>query len=79
MVSVLGGRDVGVAESPYSILPEEDGGVGSGCVTSDQPDVLTEEFTIENLPFECAIPMLTGWELGKMRRRTGDPDRSVDR
>ena len=63
MVSVLGGGDVGVVQSPYSVLPEEDGGWGSGCITSGQPDVLTEEFTIENLPFECAIPMLTGWEL----------------
>ena len=28
-----------------------------------RPGVVTQESVIENLPFEYAIPMLTGWEL----------------
>ncbi|HSE83762.1 MAG TPA: CARDB domain-containing protein [Thermodesulfobacteriota bacterium] len=61
MVSGLGGNDVGIIQPPFSIVPEEDdcdGSVGPVGV------VRTEEFVIENVPFEFAIPMLTGWELG---------------
>jgi hypothetical protein len=63
MTSALGGADVGVIQPPYSILPKEDTGPTTTCVSSGQPDILTQEFTVENIPFECAIPMLTGWEL----------------
>jgi hypothetical protein len=63
MVSALGGTDVGVIQPPFSILPKEDTGPTTTCVSSGQGDVLTEEFTVENIPFECAVPMLTGWEL----------------
>jgi len=61
MVSGLGGNDVGIIQPPFSTVPEEvacDGSVGPAGV------VRTEEFVIENVPFEFAIPMLTGWELG---------------
>ncbi len=61
MVSGLGGGDVGLIQPPFSIIPEEDvcdGSIGPTGV------VRTEEFVIENVPFEFAIPMLTGWELG---------------
>lgn len=61
MVSGLGGNDVGIIQPPFSIVPEEvdcDGSVGPLGV------VRTEEFVIENVPFEFAIPMLTGLELG---------------
>ena len=59
MVSGLGGSDVGVIQPPFSILPVEDEGSCTGVGTSPQ----TEEFVIEKVPFEFAIPMLTGWEL----------------
>jgi hypothetical protein len=61
MVSGLGGNDVGLIQSPFSIVTEEvdcDGSVGPAGV------VQTKEFVVENVPFEFAIPMLTGWELG---------------
>lgn len=63
MTSAIGGADVGVIQPPYSILPKEDTGPTTTCVSSGQPDILTREFTVENIPFECAIPMLTGWDL----------------
>ncbi|TVM03591.1 MAG: hypothetical protein CV087_04580 [Candidatus Brocadia sp. WS118] len=59
MVSGLGGSDVGIIQPPFSILPVEDENFCTGIGTSPQ----TEEFVIEKVPFEFAIPMLTGWEL----------------
>ena len=59
MVSGLGGSDVGIIQPPFSILPVEDVNFCTGVGTSPQ----TEEFVIEKIPFEFAIPMLTGWEL----------------
>ena len=62
VVSGLGGNDVGLIQPPFSILPREDEGFFScGGIASD--DLITEEFVIEKVPFEFAIPMLTGWEL----------------
>lgn len=61
MVSGLGGNDVGVIQPPFSIVPEEDDCDGSFAYAGV---VQTKEFVIENVPFEFAIPMLTGWELG---------------
>ncbi len=63
MVSALGGNDVEVLQPPFSILPREDLG-GDACIPQDDLHyVNTEDFVIENVPFEYAIPMLTGWEL----------------
>jgi hypothetical protein len=64
MVSGMGGKDVGVVQPPFSILPSESSWFSSlFCSTTDSPPVRTEEFVIENIPFEFAIPMLTGWNL----------------
>ena len=60
IVSGLSGNDVGIIQPPFSILPKED---VSFC-TAVGPDLKPEEFVIENVPFEFAIPMLTGWEIG---------------
>ena len=61
MVSALGGNDVGVLQPPFSILPHED--IGGGCTAQGAVSTRTEDFFIDNIPFEYAIPMLTGWEL----------------
>lgn len=63
-VSALSGSDVGIIQPPFSILPKEDAGFLSGCSVIGSGGVKTEEHTIENVPFEYAIPMLTGWEMG---------------
>jgi len=60
MVSALGGNDVGVLQPPFSILPKE----GESVEIVNVGGVKTKEFIIENIPFEFAIPVLTGWELG---------------
>lgn len=60
MISALGGKDVGLVQPPFSILPKED---ASACVYKSNGGVKTEEFVIENVQFEYAIPMLTGWDL----------------
>jgi len=57
-VSGLTGKDVGVIQPPYAILPVEDAG---NCIGASTPP--TEDFVIENVPFDFAVPMLTGWDL----------------
>jgi len=63
IVSGLSGADVSVIDPPYSILPKEDDcGTGTGTiVNSPYPP---QEVVIKNIPFQYAVPMLTGWELG---------------
>ncbi|MEZ4601005.1 MAG: CARDB domain-containing protein [Syntrophotaleaceae bacterium] len=62
MVSGLGGPDVGVIQPPFAILPIEDKGIIGACL-GEGPGEKTEEVTVENVPFEYAIPMLVGWDL----------------
>jgi hypothetical protein len=63
-VSGLGGDDVGVIQPPFSVLPHEDVGFFGACSEEGtKTGVQTEEFEIDNVPFEYAIPMLTGWDL----------------
>lgn len=62
MVSGLGGKDLGVIQPPFSILPHEDAGFPSVCL-GEPIGEKTEEVVIESVPYEYAIPMLTGWEL----------------
>lgn len=59
LVSAMGGSDVATIQPPFSILPRQ----GEGGGTS-QGGVITQDVAIENVPFDYAIPMLTGWELG---------------
>jgi len=62
IVSVLGGSDIGILQPPFTLLPREDVGFGTGCI-SEAGGVKTKEYIVENVPFEYAVPMLTGWEL----------------
>lgn len=62
IVSALGGRDVGIVQPPYTILPLEDR--GQGCAYGGDYIIRTENYVIENVPFEYAVPVLTGWDLG---------------
>jgi hypothetical protein len=58
MVSTLGGTDVGLIQPPFAILPKKGEAAGTQA-----GGVSTQDLVIENVPFEFAIPMLTGWEL----------------
>lgn len=60
IVSVIGGSDVDIVQPPFTILPRED--VSGGCI-GEPSGIQTEEYAVENVPFEYAVPMLTGWEL----------------
>jgi hypothetical protein len=63
MVSAMGGKDVGVVQPPFSILPQQDSSsIFVGCIGG--PPVATEDVVIENIPYAFAIPMLTGWNVG---------------
>lgn len=62
LVSALGGADVGVIQPPFTILPREDAGLFTTCVGGSNSPV-THDVVTEEVPFEYAVPMLTGWEL----------------
>src|SRR5262249_2104626 len=56
--SGLGGRDVGVVQPPFAVLPYDGAGafLGNGGIQH-------ERIAIDRVPFRYAVPMLTGWEL----------------
>lgn len=63
LVSGLSGNDLGVIEPPFSILPKEDHeGTFSTCVSSGQ-GLRSDEFVVSGIPYEYAMPVLTGWDL----------------
>jgi hypothetical protein len=59
LVSTLGGSDVGLVQPPFSLYPKESEGGGT-----TGGGLATQDVVIENVPFDYAIPMLTGWEVG---------------
>jgi hypothetical protein len=63
MVSACGGSDVGIIRPPFSMLPVEDKGWNEPCVTQAGATE-SHDGTIDQIAFEYAIPMLTGWQLG---------------
>jgi hypothetical protein len=70
-VSGMGGADVEIIQPEFSILPREDvdsnfpgGGTRAGLKSLD--------VVIENLPYLCAVPILTGWEIGYTPPGEGD-------
>ena len=64
LVSGLGGNDVGLIQPPFSILPTAaDAGIFSGCGEVGGQPTVTEHHVIENIPYQFAIPMLTGWDV----------------
>jgi hypothetical protein len=64
VVSAIGGNDVGVIQPPYSIVPAEDHGfVNPWCASLGANYPVEEDVVIDNISFEYAIPMLTGWDL----------------
>lgn len=67
LVSGMGGNDVSVIQPPYSILPDNADapwlGIFSSCGEVTGQSTNTNTYTIENIPYQYAVPMLTGWEL----------------
>ena len=58
LVSTVGGNDVGIVQPPFAVLPKE--GEGGNFLPGG---VKKEQIVIENVPFEYAVPLLTGWDL----------------
>jgi hypothetical protein len=67
VVSGLGGNDVGVVQPPFSTLPTAADapflGIFSSCGEVGGQPTVTEQHVIENIPYQFAIPMLTGWNM----------------
>ncbi|HYU32359.1 MAG TPA: hypothetical protein VEW48_09355 [Thermoanaerobaculia bacterium] len=59
-VSGLGGRDVGLITPPFTVLPHEDAGIGCASLAGG---LHSEDFSVEAVPYEFAIPVLSGWDL----------------
>jgi hypothetical protein len=57
----LWGKDIGIFEPPFAIIPREDHEGFGSCLEHGGGE--TEEVVIENVPFDYAVPVLTGWEL----------------
>lgn len=71
IVSVLGGSSIHILHPPYGMslrdnIDDDCGGIFTGCITTGDgnPGLLTRDITVENLPFEIAVPLLKGWSLG---------------
>jgi len=69
MVSVIGGNSIEILHPPFAIEPDNEkedcGGWFTGCVTTSNNDGLqTINMVVENLPFDYAVPVLSGWSLG---------------
>jgi hypothetical protein len=64
LVSAMAGADVGVIQPPYAVLPADDGSsIFSGCGSNNSNGVVSQDFVVEDVPFQFAAPMLTGWDL----------------
>jgi len=59
-VTGLGGRDVGLISPPFTVAPREDAGIGCSSLGAE---VRTEEREVQDVPYQFAIPVLTGWDL----------------
>ena len=58
--SALAGDDVDTIVPRFSILPRED---TSGCLRFDL-DAVVRDVEVRDLPFDYAIPLMTGWDIG---------------
>jgi len=62
-VTSIGGEKMGVIHPPYLVTPVDDNGFLTGTIPTGSSQVVTKEYIINNIPFESAIPVLTGWNL----------------
>lgn len=73
LVSGMAGNELRLIQPPFSILPTDD--ESKPCQSEGGAD--GTEIVVENVPFEVAIPMLTGWELGYGRQDSGCEDQHI--
>lgn len=67
LVSGLAGNDVGVIQPPYSVLPVAADapflGIFTTCGETPGSNTTSEDHVIENVQYQHAVPMLTGWNM----------------
>jgi hypothetical protein len=61
LVTGLGGPEIELVAPPFTVAPREDSS-GLGCNILDGSDHMPE-FEVQEVPFQFAIPVLTGWDL----------------
>jgi hypothetical protein len=60
LVTGLGGSDVGLISPPFTVAPREDAGLGCSSLGSE---LHLEEREVQAVPYQFAIPVLSGWDL----------------
>lgn len=63
VVSGIGGKDVEIITPPFGIAAQISSGFLTGCLNPPGGNIITTEYTVTNIPYEKAIPVLTGWDL----------------
>lgn len=61
VVSTLNGTSVDVIQPPFDIWPREQGDCPNLGTSSA---IVAETIVVEDVPFDYAVPMLTGWDIG---------------
>jgi hypothetical protein len=70
MVSIIGGSDTKILHPPFAIEPDNEkepcGNWFTGCIVTpaDLNEPQTINIVVENLPYDAAVPVLSGWSLG---------------
>ena len=62
-IALVGGNGVGIAQPPFALFPVGGRPAGEACIEELKPEVRSEDFVFENLPYGFAVPMLSGWQL----------------
>ncbi|MGH9894584.1 MAG: hypothetical protein ACREA0_21920, partial [bacterium] len=60
IVSVVAGPGIGVVQPPFTVVPVED---KSNCIPAGGTTPAESRRTISLVPFDVAVPVLTGWDL----------------
>ena len=60
IVSVVAGPGVGAVQPPFTIVPFEDQG---NCIPAAGSTREAESRTVDLVPFDVAVPVLTGWDI----------------
>jgi hypothetical protein len=60
LVSILSGQSIAVIQPDFSITPRNQ----QSCPNIGTPTLHREQVVVNNVPFDHAIPMLTGWNIG---------------
>jgi hypothetical protein len=77
LISGIGGNDIGFIQPPFTILPiEDETGFLSAC-PGVGGFIDSMEYIIKGIPFQFAIPVLDGWDLGYGSPESGCYDANI--